>query len=299
MSAEIAHEALIIQWPWLQRTLKTDASDVRRLDRLMSRSAEWCQAPLSRKTDYLATGAERETLSELVRERIDWVASVDREFVDASNQSYQAELDEKQNQLQAARRNELAALTALAAAQAGKHPVNAAKLALATWPRDSDDITLPKLPATLDALGEIVPNLRERQVLKNAERFAVFNPDGTRIVTGFKDNTVRVWDAASGTPIAELRGHESWVNCAAFSPDGRWIVTASADNTARLWDATSGNAIATLTSHHGAVTFAAFSPDGTRLVTASQDKTARLWNALSGPRRRCQMLRGGMSADAT
>ena len=36
-TAEIAHEALIIQWPWLQGQLKADARDVRRLERLMDR----------------------------------------------------------------------------------------------------------------------------------------------------------------------------------------------------------------------------------------------------------------------
>ena len=48
-SAEIAHEALITQWPWLQRTLKNDAPDARRLDRLMSRSREWSEAPVDEK----------------------------------------------------------------------------------------------------------------------------------------------------------------------------------------------------------------------------------------------------------
>ena len=40
-SAEIAHEALITQWPWLQGRLKDELRDVRQLDRLMSRSSEW------------------------------------------------------------------------------------------------------------------------------------------------------------------------------------------------------------------------------------------------------------------
>jgi hypothetical protein len=73
-----------------------------------------------------------------------------------------------------------------------------------------------------------------------------FNPAGTRIVSGSNDGTARVWDAATGASLAELRGHTGWVNSAAFSPDGTQIVTASDDNTARLWDAVNGTSRATL-----------------------------------------------------
>ena len=35
-----------------------------------------------------------------------------------------------------------------------------------------------------------------------------FSPEGTRIVSGSIDKTVRIWDAMSGTPIGEpLKGH--------------------------------------------------------------------------------------------
>ena len=58
-SAEIAHEALITQWPWLQGRLKDDARDVRRLDRLMSRSTN---GPKRRRRGKIpiSLGAERE-----------------------------------------------------------------------------------------------------------------------------------------------------------------------------------------------------------------------------------------------
>ncbi|KAG2070981.1 WD40 repeat-like protein, partial [Suillus decipiens] len=65
-----------------------------------------------------------------------------------------------------------------------------------------------------------------------------FSPDGTRIVTGSRDKTVRLWDAATGQPVGEpLRGHTDSVWSVSFSPDGARIVTASSDKTVRLWDA--------------------------------------------------------------
>ena len=66
---------------------------------------------------------------------------------------------------------------------------------------------------------------------------AAFSPDGKRIVSASKDNTVRIWDAQTGKPIgAPLEGHTLGVNSAAFSPDGKRIVSASDDNTVRIWD---------------------------------------------------------------
>jgi WD40 repeat protein len=70
----------------------------------------------------------------------------------------------------------------------------------------------------------------------DAVNSAAFSPDGSRIVTASDDNTARIWDAATATEIAVLRGHKGWVKSAAFSPDGSRVVTASRDRTARIWD---------------------------------------------------------------
>ncbi|KAG1864608.1 WD40-repeat-containing domain protein, partial [Suillus tomentosus] len=65
-----------------------------------------------------------------------------------------------------------------------------------------------------------------------------FSPDGTRIVSGSSDDTVRVWDAATGLPLGEpFRGHTDSVWSVSFSPDGTRIVSGSNDSTVRVWDA--------------------------------------------------------------
>jgi WD40 repeat protein len=71
-----------------------------------------------------------------------------------------------------------------------------------------------------------------------------FSPDGRRVLTASGTlpaglGEVRVWDAATGEPIAPLLEHGGRVR-AAFSPDGRHLITACAgDDTARVWDLTS------------------------------------------------------------
>ena len=66
-------------------------------------------------------------------------------------------------------------------------------------------------------------------MVEDVVNHAAFSPDGSRIVTASSDKIAKVWDAATGTMIHELKGHVGNINHAVFSPDGSRIVTASSD----------------------------------------------------------------------
>jgi WD40 repeat protein len=108
------------------------------------------------------------------------------------------------------------------------------------------------------------------------------SPDGTSIVSGSVDNTVRVWDASTGAVLRTLEGHTNSVTSVAFSPDGTRIVSGSCGKTVRVWDASTGAVLRTLEGHTDLAISVVFSPDGTRIVSGSSDKTVRVWDASTG-----------------
>lgn len=96
--------------------------------------------------------------------------------------------------------------------------------------------------------------------------------------------TVRLWDAATGTEIDCLKGHEVGAGCFAFSPDGRGILVGSKDVAARVWEPrpvvwrdAELSEIARFRCHQRPVLSALFSPDGQWIVTSSEDATAKVW----------------------
>ena len=76
-----------------------------------------------------------------------------------------------------------------------------------------------------------------------------YSPDGRTLASAGHDQTIRLWDVATGRESQVLRGHADAVLDVAYSPDGRTLASAGLDRTVRLWDASTGRELRTLRGH--------------------------------------------------
>ncbi len=112
-----------------------------------------------------------------------------------------------------------------------------------------------------------------------------WSPDGSKVVSGAQDNTVRIWNippmnqsaTLSGTSLLVYQGHTDWVLAVAWSPDGSKIASAGGDKTVQVWDAAAGRLLFTYHGHSAPVNSLAWSFDSTFIASASDDKTVQVW----------------------
>ena len=110
-----------------------------------------------------------------------------------------------------------------------------------------------------------------------------FSPDGTTLVSGSSDNTVRLWDISTGTLKSEFTGYSFRSRSISFSLDGTTVASGSLDKTVRLWDVSTVTLKSEFTGHADIVRSTSFSVDGSLLASGSDDGTVLLWDLAPTP----------------
>ena len=97
-----------------------------------------------------------------------------------------------------------------------------------------------------------------------------FSPDGKRLASGSDDNTVKIWNPATGECLWMVRGHsEDNPECICFGDD-----EDSDSDEERPFPRPE----CPVRGHSATVTSVCFSSDGKQLTSGSKDKTVRKWD---------------------
>ncbi|CAA6673787.1 unnamed protein product [Spirodela intermedia] len=116
----------------------------------------------------------------------------------------------------------------------------------------------------------------------------VLNTGKAYIVTGSKDNSVRLWNAASKRCVGVASGHMGAVGAVAFSKKHRnFFVSGSSDRTIKVWgldslseslnQETKLKAKAIVAGHDKDINCLAVSPNDALVCSGSQDRNACVW----------------------
>ncbi len=140
----------------------------------------------------------------------------------------------------------------------------------------------PQLQQHLESALEKNPSFESLRGHTGPVISVTWSPDGKTLASASGDNTIRLWDPASGKTLRTLIGHTGPIWSVTWSPDGKMLASAGEDKTIRLWDPASGSALRSIAGHTDFVYSVAWSPGGKLLASGSKDKTVRLWDPASG-----------------
>lgn len=101
--------------------------------------------------------------------------------------------------------------------------------------------------------------------------------DGSTLVTGSSDSTVRIWDTASGEVSHVLQDRKRTVAGLALSADDAWIGAASYKGRVAVWDV-AGTTVTAFQAAGGNLTNVTFAPGNRRvLASAGLGSEIKVW----------------------
>ncbi|HLO34163.1 MAG TPA: WD40 repeat domain-containing protein, partial [Anaerolineales bacterium] len=288
--AEVAHEALIREWPTLREWLNQDREGLQLHRHLTETAHEW--ELLERDPGALYRGAHLAQAHEWAALHPNALNVGEKAFLEASNALEQSEIAEREAQ----RQRELESAQKLAKSE---QRANTQLRKRALYLAGAFIVTL------LMALTALFFGERARQNALDAQATsrvatsrelaaaAISNlnedPERSVLLALQAESTVDTLEAENALHRSILASrvelvlhHEAQVWSVTFSPDGKRVATASQDQTAKVWDAATGQLLLTLIGHTDSVNGIVYSPDGKRIATTSDDSSAKVWDAATG-----------------
>ena len=293
-TAEVAHEALIREWPTLREWLAEDREGLRLHRQLTEAAQEW--ELLERDLGALYRGAR-------LAQALEWERANPHELNPSEQAFLFASRDEaERKQIVRERRRRLTViglaaglvlavgLSMFAFSQSNRAQEEAQARATAQVEAETEAIARGEAQEEAElqrnaALVQASIGLASQSAL---ELEGSFPERSVLLALEALENYPYTWQAerALGQAFLENRlqhslVHEAWVNSAKWSPHKTRVATASDDGTAVIWDADTGEKILTL-HHDDWVVAASWSPSGKRILTESNDGTVNVWDAEKG-----------------
>jgi len=312
-SAEIAHEALIREWPRLRSWVDEDREQLRALRQVTVAARSWDEN--GRDEADLYRGARLVAATELVGDRAR-LSTVERAFLEASVGAEEHEL--RAMQRRARRLRALLAVVAAAlvvallagalalvqrgrvrhtavVAQSGRLAAQSREVA-ATRPDLALLLALEsgRLDDSIDSRGALLGALQHGsrirvwlQGLGSNVNASAFSPNGRLLATMTSEGTT-LWDTSSWRPTGRPLRAEPGGDGLGFSPDGRTLAIAGGEGHVELWDAATRRIVRRLTDPaavpgQAAFSPVAFSPNGKVIAGGGLDANhVTLWDAGTG-----------------
>ena len=308
-SAEIAHEALIREWPRLRGWLAENREELRALQQLTTAARSWEEA--GRDEADLYRGARLAAAVDLEGEKRQ-LSRVEREFLEASRDAQDRELQSARRRARRLRVLLAAVAAALVVAvvagafalvqrgSARRSAVVAQAGQLAAQSREvaaqQPDLGLllalegERLDDSVDTRGALLGALEHGSRIRSWLRFGSpvngsdFSPDGKLLATVTLGGT-RLWDTATWRPVGPpLRSSQGGSESVDFGPDNRTLAIAGGKGKVELWDVERRRELRELASPIGApLATVRVSPDGSVIAAGGkEDNHVTLWDAETG-----------------
>ena len=329
-SAEVAHEALIREWPTLRGWLEENRESLRLHRQLTEAAQEWSRSNC--EPDLLYRGARLAQAREWASTHMDEMNELEREFLHGSIAFAEREAMEREAQrlreLEAARKlaqtEQARADESIKSSQqlrtrnriitgVGVMTLMLAVLASIFGLQSNQNAHLAQnnlvAAQTARAVAEAnYANAESLRLAAEANALILQNEDPETAallsIRALQSGYTAEADASLTRSISGLynrqqfKGHTGWIYAVAISPDGRFAVTGSLDGTTGLWDIQTGQEIRQFLGHRGGISAVAISPDGKFILTGGNDGTARLWDAYTGKQIRVFDNSGGFTSVA-